>query len=94
MSGSQVEQASLFPLPPRFPDFRRCRCACDCGRWWYSPRVKGRPPKYSTPECYRKVRNAKRREWSAQDGTRQRGGPEHIGTVLDRALAQVKEGRR
>lgn len=43
-------QVSLFPLPPRMPDYRRIQCRCGCGLWWYSARTPGRPPAYVNRE--------------------------------------------
>lgn len=61
MSWARVEQAVMFPLPPRMPTFRRISCACGCGRWWYWQRAFHRPPAYATPECALKARRLRRR---------------------------------
>ena len=58
----ETVQPSLFPLPPRFPEYRRVVCGCGCGLWFYARRAKGRPPKYVDQSLYHRERNARRRE--------------------------------
>jgi hypothetical protein len=54
----RIEAFLNQPLPPR-PGFRRVRCKCDCGRWWYWSRSNpGRTPVYATPDCYNRWRRA------------------------------------
>ena len=60
MSAVAAEWALLPGVPSRAAGFMRRQCECGCGRWWYHPRRKGQPPKYATPECYLKVRRARR----------------------------------
>ena len=55
-------QPSLFPLPSRFPDYRRVSCACGCGLWFYARRSPGRPPGFVNEEHYRRELNRRRRE--------------------------------
>lgn len=58
-------QPSLFPLPSRFPAYRRVSCRCGCGLWFYAIRAKGRPPSFIDLEHYRKSRNERRRQDAA-----------------------------
>jgi hypothetical protein len=62
-------QPSLFPLPPRMPEYRRVSCGCGCGCWFYARRAKGRPPKYVNEEHAR-------REYAARDREAHRANPE------------------
>ncbi len=67
MSWRRTEpEPSLFPLPPRMPEYRRVNCACGCGLWFYAARLPGRPPAYVSREHTQRARNHRRavlRRW-------------------------------
>jgi hypothetical protein len=52
----EVHYAELEPRP----QYRRVRCLCDCGRWFYVARRRGRPYAYATRDCA--LRSKRRRE--------------------------------